>query len=69
MRQVGLDAPHTHSSEALPRETPAQLSNAGMYIGWLERFLVLTALLLHSPAAVGLIIVIKPANNGGISVA
>jgi Protein of unknown function (DUF3307) len=59
MRQVGLDAPHTHASEAPPRETPAQLSNAGMYIGWLERFLVLTALLLHSPATVGLIIAAK----------
>jgi Protein of unknown function (DUF3307) len=59
MRQVRLDAPHTHSSEAPPRETPAQLSNAGMYIGWLERFLVLTALLLHSPATVGLIIAAK----------
>jgi hypothetical protein len=35
------------------------LSNAGMYIGWLERFLVLTALLLHSPATVGLIIAAK----------
>jgi hypothetical protein len=59
MRQVGLDAPHTHASEVPPRETTSQLSNAGMYIGWLERFLVLTALLLHSPATVGLIIAAK----------
>ena len=36
-----------------------QLQNAGMYIGWLERFLILTALLLRSPAAVGLILTAK----------
>ena len=57
MRHIGLVSPHTHDS--LPPETPAQMSNAGMYIGWLERFLVLTALLLHSPATVGLIIAAK----------
>ena len=57
MRHIGLASPHTHDSP--PRETPAQLSNAGMYIGWLERCLVLTALLLHSPATVGLIIAAK----------
>jgi len=33
--------------------------NAGLYIGWLERFLILTALLLRSPAAVGLILTAK----------
>ncbi len=36
-----------------------QLQNAGLYIGWLERFLILTALLLQSPAAVGLILTAK----------
>src|SRR6266571_1809830 len=36
-----------------------QLQNAGLYIGWLERFLVLTALLLQSPSAVGLILATK----------
>jgi hypothetical protein len=36
-----------------------QLQNAGLYIGWLERFLVLTALLLQSPATVGLILTAK----------
>jgi|ERR1700730_17011115 len=44
------------------KETPAkeeQLQNAGLYIGWLERFLVLTALLLHAPATVGLILTAK----------
>jgi hypothetical protein len=37
----------------------SQLSNAGMYIGWLERFLVMTALILHSPATAGLILAAK----------
>ena len=40
-------------------ESPGELQNAGMYIGWLERFVVLTALLLHSPATVGLILTAK----------
>jgi hypothetical protein len=38
---------------------PEHLQNAGLYIGWLERFLVLTVLLLQSPAAVGLILTAK----------
>lgn len=45
---------HVHTGESR-----AELIHAGMYIGWLERFLVLTALLLHSPATVGLIIAAK----------
>lgn len=45
---------HVHT-----RESRSELVHAGMYIGWLERFLVLTALLLHSPATVGLIIAAK----------
>ncbi|HJZ63883.1 MAG TPA: DUF3307 domain-containing protein [Candidatus Acidoferrum sp.] len=36
-----------------------QLQNAGLYIGWLERFLVITALLLQSPATIGLILAAK----------
>lgn len=40
-------------------ETRAQLRNAGMYIGWLERFLILTALLLRSPATAGLVLTAK----------
>src|SRR3989440_4239187 len=36
-----------------------QFQNAGLYIGWLERFLVVTALLLQSPATVGLILTAK----------
>jgi hypothetical protein len=42
-----------------PKESGEQLQNAGLYIGWLERFLILTALLLRSPAAVGLILTAK----------
>jgi hypothetical protein len=40
-------------------ESQAQLGSAGMYIGWLERFLVMTALILHSPATAGLILAAK----------
>lgn len=36
-----------------------QLQNAGLYIGWLERFLVMTALLLQSPATIALILTAK----------
>jgi hypothetical protein len=39
-----------------PSETQEQIKNAGMYIGWLERFLVLTAILVQSPSIVGLIL-------------
>ena len=42
-----------------PAESGEELQNAGLYIGWLERFLVVTALLLHSPATVGLILTAK----------
>jgi hypothetical protein len=36
-----------------------QLQNAGLFIGWLERFLVVSALLLQSPAMIGLILTAK----------
>ena len=42
-----------------PDRSSEQLQNAGLYIGWLERFLVVTALLLESPATVGLILTAK----------
>jgi hypothetical protein len=42
-----------------PEKASEQLQNAGLYIGWLERFLVITALLLQSPATVGLILTAK----------
>ncbi len=37
-------------------ESTEELRNAGLYIGWLERFLVLTAVLVQSPAMIGLIL-------------
>jgi hypothetical protein len=40
-------------------ETPAQLQNAGLYIGWLERFLAVTAISIQAPALVGLILTAK----------
>src|SRR2546430_17475007 len=42
-----------------PADSGEELQNAGLYIGWLERFLVVTALLLQSPATVGLILTAK----------
>jgi Protein of unknown function (DUF3307) len=42
-----------------PDKANEQLQNAGLYIGWLERFLVVTSLLLQSPATVGLILTAK----------
>jgi len=49
------DGVKRHSAE----KSSEQLQNAGLYIGWLERFLVVTALLLHSPATIGLILTAK----------
>ena len=37
-------------------ESTEQLRNAGLYIGWLERFLIVTAVVLRSPALIGLIL-------------
>jgi hypothetical protein len=52
--------------QPLWKETPGESSeehdevvNAGLYIGWLERFLALTAVFLQSPGAVGLILAAK----------
>jgi hypothetical protein len=36
-----------------------EVVNAGLYIGWLERFLALTAVFLQSPGTVGLIFTAK----------
>ncbi len=44
---------------SLEGTTSEQLQNAGLYIGWLERFMVITALLLQSPATVGMILTAK----------
>lgn len=45
--------------QTMSADNISQLRNAGMYIGWLERFLILTALVLQSPATVGLILTAK----------
>jgi len=37
-------------------EPESQLQNAGLYIGWIERALVVTAMVLQSPTLVGLIL-------------
>jgi len=37
-------------------EAPAQLENAGLYVGWIERFLIITAIAMQSPILVGLIL-------------
>ncbi len=37
------------------RDSP-QLENAGLYVGWIERFLMITAILMQSPVLVGLIL-------------
>ena len=42
-----------------PAESGGPMQNAGLYIGWLERFLLLTALLLQSPGTAGLILTAK----------
>src|SRR5262249_375381 len=50
-------------AEGIPNQAPEisseRLQNAGLYIGWLERFLVLSALLLQSPLMIGLILTAK----------
>lgn len=40
-------------------QSTSELQNAGRYIGWLERFLILTAIMLQSPATIGLILTAK----------
>src|SRR5205807_7217299 len=42
-----------------PEKRGDPMQNAGLYIGWLERFLLLTALLLQSPGTAGLILAAK----------
>jgi hypothetical protein len=54
-----LTGPLTKQDMSILGETTNEMQNAGMYIGWLERFVVLTALLLQSPATVGLILTAK----------
>lgn len=54
-----LTKPLTKQDMSILGETTSEMQNAGMYIGWLERFVVLTALVLQSPATVGLILTAK----------
>jgi len=54
-----LVKPLTKQDMSVLGETSNEMQNAGMYIGWLERFVVLTALVLQSPATVGLILTAK----------
>jgi hypothetical protein len=54
-----LTKPLLTSDLQIQGETTNEMQNAGMYIGWLERFMVLTALVLQSPATVGLILTAK----------
>lgn len=42
-----------------PTDEHDEVVNAGLYIGWLERFLALTAVFLQSPGTVGLILAAK----------
>lgn len=43
-------------ARGVAEETPEQLGNAGLYIGWLERTLVIAAMTMQSPVLVGLIL-------------
>jgi hypothetical protein len=54
-----LTRPLLRNNPPPPGESSTQLRNAGMYIGWLERFVILTALLLRSPATAGLVLTAK----------
>jgi hypothetical protein len=40
-------------------ESVEQLTDAGLYIGWLERLLIVTAVVLRSPTLIGLILTAK----------
>jgi hypothetical protein len=55
----GLIAPLWKDEPGQRKEEHEEVINAGLYIGWLERFLVLTALFLQSPATVGFILAAK----------
>lgn len=43
-------------AQGIAEENPAQLDNAGLYIGWIERALIITAMAMQSPTLVGLIL-------------
>jgi len=54
-----LTRPLTPGLAGAPAEVGEMLTDAGMHIGWLERFLILTAMLMQSPTTVGLIFTAK----------
>jgi hypothetical protein len=54
-----LTRPLAESVKLYPEKSGKPMENAGLYIGWLERFLLLTALLLQSPGTTGLILAAK----------
>jgi hypothetical protein len=54
-----LIGPLWKEEEGQTKKEHQEVINAGLYIGWLERFLVLTALFLQSPATVGFILAAK----------
>jgi hypothetical protein len=54
-----LTKPLLGEASRTPGESAHALRNAGMYIGWLERFVILTALLMRSPATAGLVLTAK----------
>ena len=43
-------------SNDIASEPAGQMENAGMYVGWIERFLVITAIVMQSPTLIGLIL-------------
>jgi hypothetical protein len=43
-------------SKDITPDASTKLDNAGLYVGWIERFLVITAIAIQSPALVGLIL-------------
>jgi hypothetical protein len=53
IRPLWKEKPGEHNQEH------EEVVNAGLYIGWLERFLALTAIFLQSPGTVGLILTAK----------
>jgi hypothetical protein len=54
-----LIGPLWEEEQGQTKKEHEEVINAGLYIGWLERFLVLTALFLQSPATVGFILAAK----------
>ncbi len=54
-----LIRPLWKQSPGEPAQEHDEVVNAGLYIGWLERFLALTAVFLQSPGTVGLILAAK----------